>query len=205
MAIDSYTTLQDFVTAHLTLDATTVAQLPNLIQLAECELDRLLTTPWGEDVSTASTVAGTQTMTLPASFQQMRSVLVNDDYPIEAVTLNALYSDYKDGATGEPKCYAIANGAMVFGPIPDAVYTITATFQAALTPLSSTNTSNWLLAAHPDAYVYATIHQVEVFLVNDERASNANVKLSQIINQINKAAVSYRYSTPMRLRSPVVV
>ena len=205
MAIDSYSALQDFVTAHLTLDTTTVAQLPNLIQLAECELDRLLTTPWGEDVSYAYTIAGTQTIALPDSFQQMRTVLLDDDYPLEAVTLNTLYSQYPDSEQGKPQVYAISNGALVFGPIPDAIYTVTATFQAGITPLSDTNTSNWLLAAHPDAYVYATIHQVEIFLVNDERASNANIKLSQIINQINKAAIAYKFSTPMRLQSPVCV
>lgn len=206
MAIDSYTALQAFVTAHLTLDAATVAQLPNLIQLAECELDRLLATPWGEKVAYATTVAGAQTLALPSDFQQMRTVLVNDDYPLEAVTLNTLFSEFSaDSLTGEPKSYAVANNSLYFGPIPNDAYTITATYQAALTPLSDTQASNWLLDAHPDLYVYALIHQTEIFLVNDERAARAGIKMAQILEEINAVATSFRYSTPMRLRSPVCV
>ena len=205
MAIDSYTALKNFVSSHLELDTATEAQLPNLIQLAECELDRLLTTPWGEEVAYTSTSANIQTVALPDDFQQMRTIIINDDYPLEAVTLNPLFSTYKDGITGEPQVYAIANRNLYLGPIPDAVYTITATYAASLTPLSDSNADNWLLTSHPDAYLYATIAQTEMFLVNDERAARAMAKLNQIIDQINKTAVAYRYSTPMRLRSPVVV
>ena len=40
-----------------------------------------------------------------------------------------------------------------------------------VTPLSDLNTSNWLLAAHPDVYLYGALVEASPYLMEDERTS----------------------------------
>ena len=205
MAITTYAELQAFVTAHLELDADTEAQLPNLIQLAECELGRMILDPRREVVATATTTAAVQTVALPEDFIQARSVLIDDDYTLSAVNLNVLQGFCADSASGRPQVYAVTNQSLAFGPIPDAVYTLTLTYLASLTALSNSATSNWLLETSPDAYVFAVLLQTEAYLHNDERLPLLQSKLDAVISQINRQGNRYRNAGPARLRSPVVV
>lgn len=205
MAIGTYAELQTAVTAYLTLDTATVAMLPTFIQLAEAELGRLLTTPDRDGLMTASTVAGTQAMALPAGFKQVRAVLIADDYPLALVPLDALLSGNRDGVRGEPRNYCIANQQLYLSPVPDAVYTISLFYAAVLPALSATSTTNWLLTSNPDAYLFATIYQAEAYLVNDERAAHAQSVMGGLVNQINAQGNRARHGGAVRLRSPVCV
>lgn len=204
--IDTYSGIVDFVTAHLQLDAETAAQLPNLIRMGELKLKRRILTPEREAVATTPTEAGDQTVRLPDDFRQARTVMLDDDYPLEQVTLNALQSQFaKDGLTGKPRAYAIANGALYFGPIPDAVYSVGLTYQAELTPLTEENFGNWLTNSNPDAYVYATLAEAEAFRGNLEAARAWLGQLEDVLSEINDEGNRYRNSAPVRLRSSVVV
>jgi len=205
MAIDSYSTLKTTVTDYLTLDATAAAMLPTFIQAAESELSRLILAPQRELIETASTAAGTQTVSLPSNFAQARSLLIDDDYPLEPVTLNTLLASNSDSPAGRPIMYCIAGQSLYLSPIPDAVYTLTLFCLSAIPALSDANPTNWLLLAHPDAYLFATIMQAEIYMVNDERADRALSRLAPIVEQINRQGNRYRNASPMRLRSPVVV
>jgi hypothetical protein len=60
---------------------------------------------------------------------------------------------------------------MRLGPYPNAVYTITVVYQAGVPELSNSARSNWLLAGHPDAYLFGTLVEAEAFIGHDERAA----------------------------------
>ena len=51
----------------------------------------------------------------------------------------------------------------------------------------NSNTTNWLLAAHPDAYLYGTLLQAEGYLVNDERLPVWKLALEEALREIDSA------------------
>lgn len=200
--IESYDGLISFVTNHLQLDAETALQLPTLIRMAEYRLNREVLMPERETSTTLSTVAGERSVALPVGFRQMRSVYLDGEYVLSPVTLNVAY---QFETTEQPSVYAIAEQALFFGGIPDAVYAVNITYLEALSRLSPTNQTNWLLSTNADAYVYATLIQAEAFLGHDERIPLLDAALSQAISELNRSGNRYRNASPMRLRNPVGV
>lgn len=70
---------------------------------------------------------------------------------------------------GEPLYYAIIGTQLRVLPVPDKQYTLEMEYFGKLPPLSSTNPTNWLLADHPNLYLYGSLMQAEPYLKNDER------------------------------------
>ncbi len=199
--IESYSGLQTFLTSHLQLDADTIANLPSLIRLAEYRLSRLITTLDRESTETLTTTIGQQTMNLPTDFVQLRQLRLNGDtgYPLEQVSLNVVES--ADHA-GKPTMFAMSNGQVFLGPVPDAAYSIRCVYTQSLTPLSNDSPTNWLLVAHADAYVYMTAAVIELHLENTPSASLYNQLAEGVLDEIAAQGNRYRWSGPMRIRSP---
>lgn len=204
--IESYDGLVDYITALLELDTTSAAQIPTWIRLAEKRLRRLILTPQREQTATLATIASTQFVALPSDFRSMRTVMVEDDYPLTQVSLNVLQSSFaKDSTSGKPTAYTIADGSIYFGPIPDAVYSIPITYMADLTPIGATSQTNWLLLDNPDAYLFAALLHAGAFIKDADTLRLAEQGLEMVVGEINKEGNRYRNSGPFRLRSPVVV
>lgn len=203
-ALADYDSLIAFVTDHLQLDSDTAGKLPTLLRMAESELERQILSPKRETTATLS--ATSATVALPTDFEEMRSILLVDYWPLSLVTLNVLQSAHPTAAgPGLPQVYAISGSNLILGPSPDATYSLSATYLATLTGLSATNATNWLLTKYPDAYVYALMFQAEAYRNNDDRLPGIRALMGQVIDQINKQGNRNRVSTPIRLRSPGVV
>lgn len=200
--IDTYAGLVAFVTDHLELDADTVAQLPNLIRLAELKLNRVLLPATREVSATASTTADVGTLALPSGFRQIRSISISGGNALAAANLNEI-SRYQDN--GEPQVFAVSGSSLHFGPVPDDAYTLSMIYLADIAPLTATNTTNWLIEENPDAYVYATLAEAEAFRANMDAAQMWNGQLAVVIDEINRQGLRYRNAAPIRLRSTVVV
>lgn len=71
------------------------------------------------------------------------------------------------GSTGIPQAVAIVGGVGYFAPAPDGTYAMKATYRSGLTALSLG--SNWLIAGHPDIYLYGALLEASPFLIEDER------------------------------------
>lgn len=61
---------------------------------------------------------------------------------------------------------------------------------AALTALSDSNTSNWLLTAYPDVYFFATLCEIETYNVEDERIPMWAAKLEQTLVELGTARLN---------------
>lgn len=201
--IETYDGLIAFLVAHLELDAETEAQLPTLIRLAEYRLNRMITAPERETTGSVTTTADLQYVALPVDFRQLRTAYV-EGYPLAPVTLNVLHSQFTDNS-GKPQVYTVADQSLYFGPVPDSAYTITLTYMARLTPLSSDNQTNWLLSGNADAYVYASLMQISAWQEDLNAAALYKAELETIIEEVNRQGNRYRNASPVRLRSPVVV
>lgn len=204
--IETYDGLAAFITAHLELDSESSAQVYTFIRLAEYRLDRLVMVPEREVGVNLSTVASEQSISLPVDYRQARNVRFVGDpsYTLEQVTIDHLHNGTTN-RSGKPYQYAIADGSLQLGPIPDGVYTLRLTYQKRLDPLSASNQTNWLLSKNADVYVYATLWQAAAWLEDLDAAEKFYGEMMQIINELTLQGNRYRRSSPMRLRSPVVV
>lgn len=154
----------------------------------------------------ATLTATTGTVTLPADFLEYRTAYVDTDprSMLQLVSPGVLRAHWDTDHSGIPIECAIKNGEMLLGPIPDASYDIELTYSAKFTGLSDSNTSNWLLAAHPDIYLYGAMVQAELFPgTNDSRALMLKAAVDQIIADINAEGNRKRYGGPIRMHSPV--
>src|SRR5574343_38100 len=86
-------------------------------------------------------------------------------------------SEFYSSGTGVPRFVSVsghttADGTMAFrfAPPPDGTYTATIVYYAKLPALNSTTqTTNWLLTSHPDAYLYGSLLEASIFIGDDPR------------------------------------
>jgi hypothetical protein len=111
---------------------------------------------------------------LPGDFLELkRAIITNASQPVDPLEYAPM--EYIDALnvlnqTGNvPTAYNIVGQAMRLGPFPDKQYTVEVIYYAKLPKLTATNTTNWLLADHPDFYLYATLLQAAPYLKDDDR------------------------------------
>lgn len=75
------------------------------------------------------------------------------------------------GATGVPKYVAVIDSAgsyyFRFAPVPSTTFALRIVFWQA--PVALSSGSNWLVTAHPDIYLYATLCESAMYLKDDAR------------------------------------
>jgi hypothetical protein len=81
----------------------------------------------------------------------------------------AIIQKTKFSAAGVPMFFSTVGTQFQHVPAPDGSYTGELMYYARIAGLSDSNTSNWLLTANPDIYLYATLVQSAPYLKEDER------------------------------------
>jgi len=177
MAITSYSELKTAVANWLARSDLT-DRIPEFIAIAEAKFNRRLDVRQMEQRSTATintTSTDPQFISLPSDFQSMRRVClssVTGKPTIEYLTPSALYQmrfgTFADN-TGQPAFFTLIGSNIELLPVPDQNYTIEMVYRQVIPALSDSNTSNWLLAMAPDAYLYGALLEAAIFTQNDER------------------------------------
>lgn len=206
IALGNYTLLQAHIAEKMDRDDL-AAQIPNFIRMAEFWLSDKIFHPLGEASATLITVPGSETLSLPTDFRQLRHAYVAgaQAQPLQQVSPSSLREEWPN-ASGMPQAFAIAAGTLQLAPVPDGAYNIVLGYLGALTPLSDSNPSNWLLARRADVYVYAALLQAEAHIVNDGRLPLWKAALDEALADLNAAGNRYRVAaSPYRLRNPVCV
>lgn len=200
MALDTFANLKTSIEAWLDDADTYDGAVDDIILMAESEFNRRLRVPEME-VRSQATVSG-QYLALPSDFLQLRAIyLLNDAYiRLDQLPITQLRVDYAAYTTGQPRAYAINDGQFVFGPQPDTTYTAEIVYYAKIPALSVSNTTNWLLAAHPDLYLAQCMGLGELFGFNDPRAQLMKARADEIIDQLDMAARKHNMgSAPIRM------
>lgn len=155
MSISTYAELQAAVANWLDRGDLS-ARVPEFIVLAEAQMNRLLRARGATGRSTAT--VGAEFAALPADFAQAISLRVatGSDWEELSPSDQATMSGYA-AATGRPRLYSVVGGELRFYPAPDTDHIVEMTYFSRVPALSVTNPSNWVLASHPDAYLYGTL------------------------------------------------
>ena len=195
MALGTYTGLLASIAAWLArADLTTT--IPDFVLLAEAKFNRTLRARQMETRANL-TISG-EYVPVPNDWLEFRSGYI-DSAPRRP--LHYLSSDTQterfDASTQRtegPVHFSMAGNNFRFAPTPATVDAVIL-YYAAIPPLAS-NATNWLLTAHPDAYLYGSIMQAEGYIQNDPRIAGVKALYEEVIGQIMNASNRARWGGP---------
>lgn len=179
-----------------------VSVIPTFIQLAEADFNR--TVRHRSMITRATTALDAQFTGLPTDFLEAKNVQLNSNpvVSLEYVSIEEADRLRASYPTGQPKWYTIVGDQIEVVPVPDAEYTIELVYYKKPPVLSDATTSNWLLASHPDAYLYGALMHSAPYLKNDERISVWGTLYKAAIADLNLASEKAEYSgSALRMRT----
>ena len=186
MAITTYTELKSSVADFLNRDdIDSVAS--TFVSLAETDMQRRIRHWRMEKRSTAE--IDTQYSAIPADFLEVIRfhVTSGDTKPLELISQAELLDRKRRNlnASGSPSYYAITAGEIEVYPVPDGTYTAELYYYSAIPALSDSNTTNWLLDAYKDAYLYGSLVHSAPYLKEDGRIQTWAALYQSAVDAIN--------------------
>ena len=209
MAITTYAELQT-ATANW-LDRTDLtARIPEFIELAEANFNRVLRQPDMVTKNDSFSIAGRYT-TLPTDTLEIVRIVV-DLTPVivleymtpEEISERRIVMT----ATGKPYYFTTIGGStnqLEVLPSPDSTYTSSIVYYTRIAALTDSATTNWLLDSHPDIYLFGTLVEAEPYLKNDERMPMWTARLDKALNALGLQGQRERHTASgLRMRSRVL-
>lgn len=171
------------------------SSIPTFIRLAESRIDRELR-HWRQE-RRSEAMLDAQFNALPADFVQFVRFQLLDDRtgelsPISMATMLQMRADRRDRA-GRPTHYALTGGGIELFPTPDGEYNASLVYYGKVTPLSATNTVNWLLTEAPDVYLYGALIHSAPYLKDDSRLTVWEALFKQGIDALNTSSMEARH------------
>lgn len=210
MSIATYSDLQTAVSAWMLRASTdsvvTSAQVKNYIQLCEAELNRELKVRELETDVALPMVAAQDYLTLPSDFKKINSL----EYDDASATLDPVGTRQelkrKWGLISrQPTEYAIWGSKIFLGATPDAVYSSHLYYYKAIPALTDGNTTNAILTAFPDIYLYGSVRQGCMQVSNKDKKADAEANYASAVGRAlladseNKIPSNARMKTRTRL------
>jgi hypothetical protein len=192
--ITDYASLQSELASWLWNRSDIAARIPTFIQLAEAQMNRRLTARLKTAVNAAFTIASEFTP-VPADFAGAISLKLQSDPARELAFktpdgIAQLWDRRTAGATvGKPFAYSVVGSEFQVFRVPDQPYTATLIYRQRIPALSGSAPVNWLLTAHPDAYLYGALLQSAPWLRHDERVPIWTAAFEQILADIQSADI----------------
>lgn len=195
MALNNYTALVASVQRWLKRQDLS-ADVPDFIALAEAQLNRTMHCRdmeyWQQ-----LTLNG-EYMALTPEPLQIRSLKLNmnadDLYDGGRITYRTIqqFDDLPVNCYGAPRHYTVVNGGILLWPTPildtaGNAFTANLKGRQPIPPLASAEGgTNWLLAKHPDAYLYGALLQSAPYLKADDRVDVWAGIFTKIITDIEE-------------------
>lgn len=151
----------------------TGAVAKDMIALAEADINRELRVRDMYETATGTLVAGVQTLPITAlRFGGVKRIEITESgsqRELEQMAGDAAVDAYYASSSGVPIHYVIDKDVLRLFPTPDSDYSYTLFYWQKVAALSDSNTTNWLLDAHPDVYLYGALVHAEGFRLGDSR------------------------------------
>ena len=201
MSLTTYAELQTAIGNFLNRDdLTSVA--PDFIALAEAAINR--------DVRDYRMIARTDltldavTEALPADWVETVTLNITSGTlgEIEVASRAAIAGRRLDNqnASGKPYLFAHVGTDIDLFPTPDGSYTAELTYYAKVPDLA-TNSTNWLLTAAPDVYLYGALIHSAPYLHEDNRSAVWAAMYQSAITALRAESDTAQFSGPLRLRT----
>ena len=189
MSITTYAELQAAIGNWLDHSLFT-ARIPEFIALFEACANRRLRVRQ-QETTTNLTPDANGSASLPADYLALRRVTWTGSPRVELAYVHPSYlqAAYPSAPADVPRIFTIEGTTLKVRPLDQTALEVNY-FQkipalAALAPGDGTQ-ANWLLAAHPDLYLFGALVEAEMFGVNDERAPVWKARRDEIFDEIDR-------------------
>ncbi len=196
MALSTFAELKTSVANYLERDDLT-ANIPDFITLTENRLNRDLRARVNLVRAETSTTSGVDFYDLPTDLIELRNVTRDTGtsvYALEYLSPELGSREFGRITTGTPRAYTNLGLNIKIYPTPDAVYTIGINYYQKLSTLSDTTTTNNVLTAFPDLYLFGSCREGAVFLNDTEQLARFETLYSTAMNEVKAAEDAARYS-----------
>jgi hypothetical protein len=202
MALATYTDLLASIAGWMNRTDLT-AVIPDFVTLAEARISRDLRLRKQIVTSTLTTASGTRGVSLPTDWLQFEnvSVLSSPEAQLTYAPVEHLDTVYpNNGTSGKPSLYTIEGDQILFGPTPDAAYTVSILYYARFAALQTAST-NWLLTNHPSVYLYACLLQACLYVRDKSGAADYQGLYNDVMNSLQSQDDSAQHSgSSLRVR-----
>lgn len=191
-------------------DATLIARVPTFIQNFEATMNRALFSRQMETRSQAitdpSVTAEPEYIALPPDFQTMRRIRLSSETGKPSLQfLSGTQMDERRAAgsdvSGVPQYFSIFGNEIELYPTPAAITTVEMIYRQNL-PSLNTNTTNWLLALAPDAYLFGVLLQSAPYIKNDARIQVWGAAVQSALTDLNSLGSNSAFNAgPMQVRT----
>jgi hypothetical protein len=149
--------------------------------------------------------ATAEDMPLPDDYLAMRAIYIegSPDRPLRGLAPSAIRQEF-DGTAGTPVAYTLIADSLRLVPPPSDNVLLSMDYWAKIEALTTNNPSNWLLEAHPDAYVTAVLFHYYRWSQNREAAVDANQLCELLIAKINRSSRNDRFGAGPLVPNAVV-
>ena len=161
----TYSSLVQNIIAYMERDdADFIAQIPNLIALAESSIAAELKT-YMQLIVVETSLAGNQSvLNKPARWRKTVSMKVNGE-PILLRSQDYVAMYQAESTNGQPLYYADYDYSnWNFAPVPDQAYPVEIIYYAEVQPLDENNQQNLWTAIAPQAMLYGALLQAQGYL-----------------------------------------
>lgn len=193
MALSTYSELKTAVADWLKRsDLATV--IPDFITLAEVDMLHRLRLVEFETTGTVTMTAGTGT--LPTGFLNLRSVAMDGDPQLRYLTPSRFDEYVNDNTSGDGVYYTITGSSIKTAP--PTTGTLDIVYAAKFTALSDSSPTNSVLTNFPNAYLFGTLAQADIYIRKDPSTNMA--KYNEAIQRILEQNHYRKYAGEMTVR-----
>jgi len=199
MTIQTYSDLQSAIAAWIAR-ADLGPNIPDFIALFESAANRRLRLRQQE--SAATLVPASAVATLPADYLAWRRVTWTGQVPLELeyVHPSYLHALYPTLPAGTPRLFTIEGGSLTVAPSSDTALTFD--YFQKIPALSNSNTSNWLLAAAPDLYLFGALAEAHGFVKDAESLALWKARRDELFDELERLDVKTRGQSGIRVIGP---
>jgi hypothetical protein len=207
MALDTYAELQSNIADWLHRTDLS-AQIPNFIFLAERKISNNIRARQLEQSTTLTTTAGVQSLSLPTDYSSLKNISISGavNTVLTLIPDDTLLKYNSNNVNGTPQFYCVQGNNILLSPVPDNSYALTVVYYQDVPPLSSTNTTNWLLREYPYIYLYGALIEASVYVNDPDQVQFYQGKFNDAIQDVwqNFAMESFSGS-PLRSVSDYIM
>jgi hypothetical protein len=201
MSIIDYASLQTSIASWL--HRTDSPPITDFIALAEARMNGDIESRSMETRVTLSTIAATRTVALPTDMLEMRRLIVTDTDPVAILAYRSPDELVAERpyitATSRPIAFTVIGANIELAPTPDGIYPLELVYLQRIPALSNSNTTNWLIAAQPNAYLFGALVESAAWTQDEARLAVWERKYQEAIHAIN--SIDWYSGSTLRVRS----
>ena len=206
MSITTYAELREGVYNWLLRDSASDATITqdrvnNYISLCEAELSRELKVRELEEQATLTASTSTNTIDLPSDFRRLIELQYVDTPKDLRFLTRVKLREQRTSAVDRPNHYTIIGDKIVFDKTPDSAYTLDIDYYKEITALSDSNSTNSILTKYPDLYLYGTLKQALLNIMDQKRLAVIIPIYDAIVNRVKEEDKTSKTPSGSQLRT----